>query len=30
MKFVTVGFILRQRSQVLTYCPMYLDICSHQ
>jgi len=21
-----VGFVLRQRSQMLTYCPMYLDI----
>jgi len=21
-----IGFVLRQRSQVLTYCPVYLDI----
>jgi len=25
-----ISFVLMQRSQVLTYCPMYLDICGHQ
>jgi len=24
-----IGFVLIQRSQVLTYCPMYLDIYGH-
>ena len=25
-----ISFVLMQRSQVLMYCPMYLDICGHQ
>ena len=24
-----ISFVLMQRSQVLMYCPMYLDICSY-